>query len=209
MNDIYEEKYFIGASRSNYLDYRTKRFSNLADNIIKIFGLNHSSGYNKDFKIIDFGCATGALLNELKNRGFNNIKGTDISNWAIEYGREVYGLEDELEFYNRNLLYEGSDYIIMLDVLEHLPDYELEIILRLTRKGLKRLLLVRIPVSAVEGEDFVLDVSKNDRTHIQIHSKGWWIEKFNSFEFKFLYSIHMSSIYDSDGVMCAVFTKQI
>lgn len=207
MNDIYEEKYFIGASRSNYLDYRTKRFSNLADNIIKIFGLNHGSGYNKDFKIIDFGCATGALLNELKNRGFNNIKGTDISNWAIEYGREVYGLEDELEFYNRNLLYEGSDYIIMLDVLEHLPDYELEIILRLTRKGLRRLLLVRIPVSAVEGEDFVLDVSKNDRTHIQIHSKGWWIEKFNSFGFKFLYSIHMSSIYDSDGVMCAVFTK--
>lgn len=200
MNETYEEKYFIGASRSNYVDYRTKRFSNLADNIIKILGLG-----NKDCRIIDFGCATGALINELRNREFNNIKGTDISNWAIEYGREIYGLEDELDFYNRNLLYKGADYIIMLDVLEHLPDYELETVLKLTRKGLKRLLLVRIPVSALEGEDFVLDVSKNDRTHIQIHSRYWWIEKFNSFGFMFSKDVYEDSIYSSTGVFCGVF----
>lgn len=205
MTNAFEEKYFVGASGSNYLDYRTKRFSNLADDIIKILSLD------KDCKIIDFGCATGALLNELKNRGFKNIKGTDISNWAIEYGRKIYDLEDELEFYNRNLLYEGSDYIIMLDVLEHLPDYELETILKLARKGLNKGLelnkglLVRIPVSHQEGEDFVLEVSKNDRTHIQIHSRNWWISMIESFGFKFIIDIYENSIYSSNGVLCGVF----
>lgn len=201
MTNVFEEKYFVGASgNSNYVDYRTKKFSDLADNIVNILSLN------KEDRILDFGCATGALLKELKDKGFYNIKGTDISNWAIEYGKDTFLLDNELDFYNRNLLYEDFDYIIMLDVLEHLPDYELETVLKLISKGNNnKKLLVRIPVSAIEGEDFVLEVSKNDRTHIQIHSKDWWIEKFNSFGFIFVIDVHENSIYSSNGVFCGVF----
>lgn len=172
---------------SNYIDYRAKKFTILADNIIDIFELDKESRKDKEiFSILDFGCATGALLKELKDKGFTNIKGADISNWAIEYGKDTFELKNELEFYNRNLLCEMFDYIIMLDVVEHLPDYELETIFKLASKGLRKKLLVRIPVSHQEGEDFVLEVSKNDRTHIQIHSKEWWINTIESFGFVYL-----------------------
>lgn len=202
-NYFVKDKYTI--SDSNYIDYRTKKFSVLADNIIETFGLGErgEGGYN--YSILDFGCATGALLKELKNRGFIEIKGTDISNWAIEYGKDNFGLVKELEFYNRNLLCESFDYMIMLDVLEHLPDYELETVLELAIKGLRKKLIVRIPISLKEGDDYLLDVSKNDRTHIQIHDKKWWIGKIESVGFTYLDDIHKEAIYSSDGVFCAVF----
>jgi predicted TPR repeat methyltransferase len=207
MKEKFKEDYFVkdvdSKDGSNYIDYRTKKFSVLADNIIEIFELGDNNSGKKN--ILDFGCATGALLKELKDRGFSDIKGTDISNWAIEYGKDAFRLESDLEFYNRNLLCEPFDYIIMLDVLEHLPDYELETVLGLAKKGLRHKLLVRIPVSLVEGEDFVLDVSKNDRTHIQIHDTQWWLNKIESVGFKYLTDIHKDAIYSSPGVFCAIF----
>ena len=195
----FESDYFIGAIMSNYTDYRTKKFSELANNIINILSLNKNS------RILDFGCATGGLLRELKNRGFENIKGTDISNWAIEYGKDTFGLDKEIDFYNRNLLCEAFDYIIVLDTLEHMTNYELETVLKLANKGLKRELLVRIPVSTIEGEDYMLDVSKNDRTHIQIHCKDWWIKTIESYGFKFVKDVFETVIYSSEGVFCGVF----
>lgn len=199
MNEKFNKKYYIGASESNYLDYRNKKFSDQVTDIINILCLN------KDDKILDFGCATGGLLKELKNKGFNNVKGTDISNWAIEYGKEFYNLESELEFYNRNLLCEKFNYVVMLDVLEHLPTYELETVLKLMKKGLLNKLLVRIPVSSKEGEDFFLEVSKNDKTHIQVHSKDWWINKIENFGFVYLTDIHKNTIFSSEGVFCGLF----
>lgn len=198
-NYFVKDKYTI--SDSNYIDYRTKKFSVLADNIIEVFGCGDGDS------ILDFGCATGALLKEFKNRGYTNIKGTDISNWAIEYGKDNFGLGKELEFYNRNLLCEPFDYMIMLDVLEHLPDYELETVLGLAVKGLRKKLIVRIPVSSEEGEDYFLDVSKNDRTHIQIHDVNWWTNKIKSFGLRFLGYVDEEAIYDDEGVFCGVFLK--
>lgn len=174
----------------------------LADNIIDIFGCDSNDS------ILDFGCATGALLKELKDRGYENIKGTDISNWAIEYGKDSFMLKKELEFYNRNLLCEPFDYMIMLDVLEHLPDYELETVLGLAKIGLGKKLIVRIPVSLKEGEDYLLEVSKNDRTHIQIHSRNWWIGKIENVGLSYLNDINKETIYSSNGVFCGLFGKE-
>lgn len=201
MKEKFKKDYFVGASESNYIDYRTKKFSDQTNDIIKILDLK------EDDRILDFGCATGALLKELKDREFKNLKGTDISNWAIEYGRDTYQLDNELEFYNRNLLCERFDYIIMLDVLEHLPDYELETVFKLAKKGLKKKILIRVPVSHQEGEDLFLDVSKNDKTHIQIHTKNWWIQKVESFGFILLEEIFENTIFSSTGVFCGMFSK--
>lgn len=203
MNYKFGKDYFIGASKSNYIDYRIRKFSDQVNDIVKILDLK------EDDRILDFGCATGALLKELKDRKFKNLKGTDISNWAIEYGKETYKLDNELEFYNRNLLCETSDYIIMLDVIEHLPDYELETVFKLARKGLKKKLLIRAPVSCQEGEDFFLDISKNDKTHIQIHTRDWWIDKIESFGFIFLEEIFENTIFSSSGVFCGVFQLEV
>lgn len=214
MTEKFRKDYFVKdkytISDSNYIDYRTKKFSTLADNILEVFGLCGSDSNvddNKDVSVLDFGCATGALLKEIKNRGYENIKGTDISNWAIEYGKDNFLLRKELEYYNRNLLCEHFDYMIMLDVLEHLPDYELETILGLAKIGLENKLIVRIPVSIVEGEDYLLEVSKNDRTHIQIHCREWWIDKIENVGLKYLEDVNKEAIYSSDGVFCGLFEK--
>lgn len=221
MKEKFRGSYFVRSVGSktfdsNYVDYRTKKFSNLANDIIEVLELeSKKSGESEKYKeckkddsILDFGCATGALLKELKDRGFKNVKGTDISNWAIEYGKETYELNNELEFYNRNLLCETFDHIIMLDVIEHLPDYELETVFKLAHKGLKKKLLIRVPTSCREGEDFVLDVSKNDRTHIQIHSKDWWISKIESFGFVYLTDVSRDNIFSSPGVFCGMFKNK-
>ena len=116
-----------------------------------------------------------AALNDL---GCTNIVGTDISQWAIEHGKDMlHRIASKLQYYNRNLLDQEHDVLLILDVLEHVPVYEIEHILRLARHGCKGAMLVRIPVSAEEGEPFVLPVSNNDPTHITCHTKGWWNAK--------------------------------
>jgi len=43
---------------------------------------------DKDISIIDAGCGTGGLILCLKERGYNNIKGFDLANQAIQYCRK-------------------------------------------------------------------------------------------------------------------------
>jgi len=45
-------------------------------------------GTNKEISILDAGCGTGGLLNYLKEHGYNNIQGFDISNKAISLCKE-------------------------------------------------------------------------------------------------------------------------
>ena len=67
-------------------------------------------------------------------------------------------------------------------------------------------LVVRVPVSATEGSPYVLEVSRNDITHVQCHTKEWWIELFHHYDFAFL-PLTTPTIYDSSGVLAGVFEK--
>jgi cyclopropane fatty-acyl-phospholipid synthase-like methyltransferase len=156
----------------------------------------------KQHRILDFGCATGALLLEFIRGGYVNVCGTDVSFWAVNYGRETYGLTNyQIQYYNPNLLEAGADWIIALDVFEHIGNEELQNILRLIQCGR---LVMRVPVSAEEGGPFVLEVSRNDKTHIQCHTKEWWLERFGPYA-KSHEFIATPSIYDSDGVLAVIF----
>ncbi len=202
MADKFEQKYFVGQTDSNYVDYRLKKFDGLAQDLVEELPIRPMD------RVIDIGCATGGLMYSLKRQGIHCVKGMDMSIWAIQYGRETFGFSPEdLQYYSLNLVGEPKDYAISLDVLEHCPPGELERIVGLLDKHPPRKgLVVRIPVSAKEGEDFVLDVSKNDRTHIQIHSKDWWKTFFNDNNFDEAKRIVKTTIYDSPGVYCAMFT---
>ena len=91
-----------------------------------------------------------------------------------------------------------------LDVLEHIEDQELEEILSFI---VAKELVVRIPVTAKEGEDFVLDVSKKDKTHVQKHSKTWWLHLFNRYGFHLKTVLRHTNIYDSKGVLSVILTN--
>lgn len=196
-------EYFLKSHISNYNDYTAKKFDKLCRDLVVGCNIQY-----KDY-IVDFGCATGGLLSEFKNKGFRYLKGTDISNWAISFGQKEYGLINELEYFNSNLLWAEKDWLIMLDVLEHIDTPELGSVLDLiSQSNIKKGIILRIPVSAQEGKNFVLDVSKNDRTHIQIHSKKFWEQLFEGIGFTTKKVLAEETIYESEGVMARWMVKK-
>lgn len=203
MEEKFGKDYFMDSKVSNYRNYREKKFDNLADDLIEFLPLRPTD------TVLDIGCATGGLMFALKCKGISLIKGMDHSLWAVSEGRQMFGFNNnDLQYYSLNLLNDNKDWVLILDVLEHMPNGELERVLKLLsdyppNKGV----VVRIPVSKSEGMDFALEVSQNDKTHIQIHDKNWWISKLGSFGFEEVRRIEMQSIYDSEGVFCAVFKK--
>lgn len=195
----FEKNYFVNSKISNYKDYRKKKYADHCKDLINRLNIQETD------TILDYGCATGALLYEFKRIGLDNIKGTDISIWAIEEGKKRYGLNRELEYYNVNLLTEKWDYVLFLDVLEHMPTFEINNILKILGENKPKRVVLRVPISKKEGEDYVLPVSRNDKTHIQCHSRKWWVNTFNKNGFKIDYDMHTKSLYSSPGVFVGVF----
>jgi len=196
----FEKSYFKDSEISNYQDYMAKKHDKLAKDLI-----NHIK-LGKEERIIDFGAATGNLIKEFLEKGFKNVIGTDVSYFAVEYGKNILGLGDSLQYFNLELLSKEKDYVLMLDVLEHIPTTdEMNKILSLCANGLKKSIVVRIPVSVKEGENFFLEVSRNDKTHIQCHDKQWWISIFDKAGLKLKEELELPSIYSSEGVLSAVF----
>jgi 2-polyprenyl-3-methyl-5-hydroxy-6-metoxy-1,4-benzoquinol methylase len=194
---MYNKDYYVDSKISNYQDYRKKKFSGLADDLYP---------YLAHKKILDYGCATGGLVHELYLRDVS-CKGTDVSRWAIDFGRQRYGfMKDKLVHDAFWLLQEDFGVVLFLDVLEHIPDDHLNCVLDMLKANQ---LIVRIPVSKIEGEDFVLDVSKNDKTHIQIHSRGWWLDTFKKYGYTAFVALNEPNIYNSEGVLAGILKRGI
>ena len=190
----FEEGYFKDSKISNYRDYTQKKYGMLCEDLIAL-------GIKPTDRIVDFGCAIGSLLNEFCQRGYRRVQGTDVSWWAINEGRRLHGFNPNVpQYLNYSLLEEGADWILALDVLEHIGTVELSNILQIMRC---KNLVVRVPVCAEEGQPYVLKVSRNDTTHIQCHTKEWWTETLSGF--MYMGPITGTAIYDSPGVMAAVF----
>ncbi len=110
-------KKFVGnEDTSNIIsDYRTyrKRYLHLL------------KSYNKDSKIIELGCGSGYFLQFLKQEGFNNIYGIDISEQQIKKAK-LKGLNVEVknvfEFFKEDRKY---DIVFALDFIEHFEKNEL------------------------------------------------------------------------------------
>lgn len=196
---VWDKDYFIESKVSNYQNYLAKKYEGLANDLYEHFELRPF------FKILDFGCGTGALIHELKKKGFENLKGTDISHWAIETGRELYGFNGEIVHYNRDLLEERWNYIFCLDVLEHMPEYEIDMVLELAKRKLDGYFVMRVPVSFREGENYYLECSRVDKTHLQCHSREWWLKKFLDAGYEYVEDLDLDNIYSSKGVFCGVF----
>jgi SAM-dependent methyltransferase len=76
-------------------------------------------------RIIDVGCATGALLAEFKRRGYSNLKGYDPSVSCSQAAQRLYGLDVAVSTINGlNAHTESADLVIMTGVLEHLADVD-------------------------------------------------------------------------------------
>lgn len=186
---LYDKNYYVKSKISNYTDYRKKKFDGLATDLFSFVAGK---------RVLDYGAATGGLVKALFDKGID-IVGTDISTWAVDYGKSEYKLGDRLQYYSPDLLFGRYDLVLFLDVLEHIDTKEL---IKIVSKIRANEVIVRIPVSKNEGELFVLSVSNNDKTHIQIHCRRWWIDLFKGYGFDNFERIEKDNIYDSAGVLC-------
>ena len=189
----YNEDYFKSANYSDYSE-RRERYIMTAKNMIHT--LEALSFIDSDSRILDYGCAVGFLMEGFKKRGYHNISGYDISDWAIAQAREK-GLPilETLE--------PTFDFMIALDVFEHMTDKDISAVLDAVQPPV---MLVRIPC-AEEGTDFHLEVSRRDLTHINCKNKAAWGKFFRDRGFNVILKLKTETVYDSKGVFCAILLK--
>ena len=93
---------------------------------------------DKRISILDIGCAQCSLLQSLRSQGYQNIKGVDISENAVNFAKSI-GIDSEkiesiIDFASKSAV--TYDFIFMTHVLEHLPKEQIIETLRLIKKKL-------------------------------------------------------------------------
>lgn len=170
--DLFGKEYFEDGKNSNYKRGYSCNSTYLHFQVI-------ANSLNKTIKpriALDIGCAKGYLVYLLNNIGINSY-GVDVSNYAISHGQaeikeKLYALDIEKDIF---LFPDASfDLIILLEVLEHLNNFDhlLNEIKRLLKKD--GYALISTPPPHGRG-------AKNDKTHINLHPKKFWVELFNRF----------------------------
>ena len=184
----FDKSYYESNNYTNYLG-REDRYTKLADEVmthLKTFDLVQSP-------ILDFGCAVGFLMRGLAKYG--DVYGVDVSDWAIEQA-SAQGLKVQKTIDPK--LDHGM--VFALDVFEHIPEKDLERILLNIRT---KLIVFRMPVCANEGEDYVLNVSRVDPTHVIRWTKNQWRKLFENLGY-FPLDLNLSTIYNSPGVYTGI-----
>lgn len=83
---------------------------------------------NRDARILEVGCANGRLLSFLKEAGYTKVFGLDPAPDCAESARKLYGVEVHTgSLFNAPIREHDYDFVIMLQVLEHIRDLDLAI----------------------------------------------------------------------------------
>jgi len=145
-------------NRSNGLDI--KQFPQLS-HVIKL----HLPS-KKDIEILDLACGHGSLIYCLKQHGYTNLHGVDISaqqvNLAHELGLTEVKCQDIKEFLSGKK--NEFDVIFLMDILEHFTKQELFDYLDIINQSLKQNGRVVIHVPNAEGI-YGMRIRYGDLTH--------------------------------------------
>lgn len=95
--------------------------------------LPHFEGVHKDAKVYDLGCGSGSLIKLLKENGYVNLKGLDLSQEQVKFAHSMGVTEveegDAIEYLKS---YSGKfDVIVGTDIIEHFTKDELVELLKL------------------------------------------------------------------------------
>jgi len=177
--NYFDEAYFQDGSKRGtaYVNYRdgardSKIFEGIALAIREVF---------QPKRVLDVGCATGAIVRRLNHLGCE-AHGIDVSSWAVqnaEHANVRLASADQLP-YPDNFF----DLVISCHSMEHLPisvfDRSLSEICRVNSK-FQFHLLPMIGTPPYDGDaEAVREALRKDPTHQQLHSKEWWIQRFEA-----------------------------
>lgn len=130
--------------------------------------------------VLDFGCAKGFLVHALNLLGKKAI-GVDISEYAIQTSLEQ--VKDKVFLLDKPLSEMGFkvDLLIAKDVLEHIPEEDIDSVLSEFYKICDQAFLV-IPLG--DNGAFRIREYEIDKTHVTRKDEEWWINKINKSGFK-------------------------
>lgn len=77
----------------------------------------------KQAKILDIGCATGALLSVFKSKGYSSLHGIDPSPSCVQAAQKLYSIKIKLSNIADFKAKEKFDLIILSAIMEHLIDF--------------------------------------------------------------------------------------
>lgn len=126
---------------------------------------------NKNAAIIEIGCGYGRNILALKNSGYSNTIGIDVSFEQIKYAKEVMKLDNVLQADALDFLEKSTtkyDAILLIDVLEHLElDYSIKLLSKI-KKMLKpnAVFILQVP----NGICLLSPNYYNDITHHRAYS---------------------------------------
>lgn len=131
--------------------------------------------------VLDFGCAKGFLVNALFLISGKPIVGVDISEYALQTSlpqikEKLFLLDKDLS--EMNLF---GDLLIAKDVLEHIPESEIDKTLSEFYKVCNKAFLV-IPLG--DNDSFRIREYEIDKTHVTKKDEEWWINKIKKSGFK-------------------------
>ena len=73
-------------------------------------------------KVLELGCSHGSFIALLRQAGYDAV-GVEMSPWVVEFGQKTFGVAISLGPVEAlNLVHGSLDVIVLMDVLEHLPD---------------------------------------------------------------------------------------
>ena len=146
-------------------------------NLVEYFKIFFSRFENKN--ILDFGFGDGRLIYELKNNSKNKLYGYEISKKALLFFKafnEKITLFENYDELNKKENY--FDFIILSEVIEHIPDSEIKLNVELIHKILKS-----------NGELIVTAPHKNlpiHKKHYRHYNSDSLIESFSNQKFELI-----------------------
>jgi 2-polyprenyl-3-methyl-5-hydroxy-6-metoxy-1,4-benzoquinol methylase len=120
----------------------------------------------KDIAILDLACGHGSLVYCLKQHGYSNVQGVDISAEQVGLAHELGLTEVKCQDIKEFLLdkKDAFDVIFLMDILEHFTKQELFDYLDMIRQSLRQDGMVVIHVPNAEGI-FGMRIRYGDLTH--------------------------------------------
>jgi len=151
----------------HYADWNQEGYYNYAYQIYNYFHPN---------RILDVGCGLGYWIyafQKLWNKGIPEVFGCDISEYAIKEAN--FNLQGnfthicsitELDYCDN-----FADLVTCFDVLEHVPKKDSEKAIQELKRVSSKYILCSICFKGDRNE-------KKDKTHINIRTRGWWMDLF-------------------------------
>lgn len=127
---------------------------------------------------LDAGCAKGFLVRTLREAG-KTCWGVDHSAWAIANADDAarpFLIEAPVEEF---VLDRKVDVVVALDLLSTLTEAQMDEFLRRARTWTTTAIVAVIPsFETAEEESGYRREDNRDRTHVTMHTRAWWHERF-------------------------------